>query len=396
MDSGGNRRSSGRSLKRKKFDDELVESGLAGKKKQAQDSAQASQLPSQGQPTGKSKTKSGAFWTWPPEDDYRLICNIQQVSDLIVVQRAVKFSKTYTLKEIKDRCYNLLYNQDVSRVAKAAMATLDEEERYIISKTVLFSPTEENLLRDIRPLEHEPSPPLEIFQELLQSKGQQFLASRTPLDLKMQWNRLRHHDLLSAEAPLGSNEESSLEKKSFRDLCESLQTPATGESPAVAQAILRELECMDAKQKRKIRALEYKLSAWRNITELGMEPGMEADGISFDDKTLAILNGPHIKYKMQSQEIVLGQNTRDNVVDVDLSLNQAGRKVSRRHCVIRLKHDRQFYLTNYGRRPVYINGQPVTNSSRCRLFTNSIIEVCSAKMLFVVNVDLLHEIRLEQ
>lgn len=48
MDSGGNRRSSGRSLKRKKFDDELVESGLAGKKKQAQDSAQASQLPSQG------------------------------------------------------------------------------------------------------------------------------------------------------------------------------------------------------------------------------------------------------------------------------------------------------------------------------------------------------------
>lgn len=28
---------------------------------------------------------------------------------------------------------------------------------------------------------------------------------------------------------------------------------------------------------------------------------------------------------------MLGQNTRDNVVDVDLSLNQAGRKVSRRH-----------------------------------------------------------------
>ena len=39
----------------------------------------------------------------PPEDDYRLIVNAQQVSDLVVVHRAVKFSKMYSLQDIKER-----------------------------------------------------------------------------------------------------------------------------------------------------------------------------------------------------------------------------------------------------------------------------------------------------
>lgn len=40
-----------------------------------------------------------------------------------------------------------------------------------------------------------------------------------------------------------------------------------------------------------------------------------------------------------------------------------------------------------------MNGQPVINGARCRLFTNSVIEVCAARMLFTVNDELLRGIR---
>ena len=43
--------------------------------------------------------------------------NVQQVSDLLVVQRSVKFSKTYSLKQIKERWFALLYNPEMSRLA---------------------------------------------------------------------------------------------------------------------------------------------------------------------------------------------------------------------------------------------------------------------------------------
>ena len=112
--------------------------------------------------------------------------------------------------------------------------------------------------------------------------------------------------------------------------------------------ITRELESIDGKKKRKIRRLEHKLVSWTPAARLQLaDPDPRVD---FDDRTLAVLRGGSIKYKMQSREIMCGQNTQDNVVDVDLSADQPGRKVSRRQFTIRLKHDRQFYLSNIGKR----------------------------------------------
>ena len=71
---------------------------------------------------------------WPPEDDFRLVVNIQQVSDVVVVHRAVKFSKPYSLKEIKERWFALLYNPEFSRLSTAALTSLDEEERLMLGK----------------------------------------------------------------------------------------------------------------------------------------------------------------------------------------------------------------------------------------------------------------------
>lgn len=170
-----------------------------------------------------------------------------------------------------------------------------------------------------------------------------------------------------------------------------IPAPAAPEELKISRAIDRELESIDGKKKRKIRRLEHKLASWKPASDLKLaDPDPD---LNFDDKTLAMLRGGNIKYKMCTREVVMGQNTKNSQVDVDLSVDQPGRKLSRRHCIIRLKHDRQFYLSNIGRRPVRVNGQPIMTGARCRLFTNSIIEICAAKMLFVVNDNLLRAIR---
>ena len=47
------------------------------------------------------------------------------MSDLAVVQQAVKFSRFYTLKELRERWFAILYHLPTSRLVAAAVATLD-------------------------------------------------------------------------------------------------------------------------------------------------------------------------------------------------------------------------------------------------------------------------------
>lgn len=41
----------------------------------------------------------------------------------------------------------------------------------------------------------------------------------------------------------------------------------------------------------------------------------------FDSKTLAVLRGRLVRYLMKSREITIGRNTKDNLVDIDVSLD---------------------------------------------------------------------------
>jgi hypothetical protein len=45
---------------------------------------------------------------FPPLDDYKLIINTQQVCDLIVVHQAVKFSRHYSLRDLRERWFAIL------------------------------------------------------------------------------------------------------------------------------------------------------------------------------------------------------------------------------------------------------------------------------------------------
>lgn len=65
---------------------------------------------------------------WKPSDDLTLIIGVQQTCDLVTVHRGVKFSCKFTIGEIQERWYALLYDPTVSRVAQHAMKNLHAEQ----------------------------------------------------------------------------------------------------------------------------------------------------------------------------------------------------------------------------------------------------------------------------
>ena len=76
-------------------------------------------------------------------------------------------------------------------------------------------------------------------------------------------------------------------------------------------------------------------------------------------------------------QITLGRATKDNPIDVDLSLEGPAWKISRRQGVIKLRNNGDFFVANEGRRPIYIDGKPVLNGNKQKLNNNSVVEVRS-------------------
>ncbi|CAJ0965583.1 unnamed protein product [Ranitomeya imitator] len=174
------RRSSSRFIKRKKFDDELVESSLAKsssrprgpsggesgrlsgsepssseKKKQVCKTvptpAPPSPAPSPSITKRIKKSKQPLQVTkdlgrWKPTDDLLLINTVLQTNDLQAVHLGVKFSCRFTLNEIQERWYALLYDPVISKLACQAIRQLHPEAIAAIQSKVLFNKAEEQLL----------------------------------------------------------------------------------------------------------------------------------------------------------------------------------------------------------------------------------------------------------
>lgn len=87
---------------------------------------------------------------WKPTDDLALIIGVQQTNDLKTVHLGTKFSCRFTVQELQQRWYALLYDQAVSRVAVAAMRNLHPDMVAAVQDRALWSTQEEDLLSTIK------------------------------------------------------------------------------------------------------------------------------------------------------------------------------------------------------------------------------------------------------
>ncbi|XP_059385006.1 microspherule protein 1-like [Carassius carassius] len=409
------RRSSSRSIKRKKFDDELVESSLAkstsrvkgqpviepircdlaisDKKKGLKSASSFTHplsmviAPSMTKRMKKSKqplqiTKD--LGRWKPSDDLLLINAVLQTTDLSSVHLGVKFSCRFTLREIQERWYALLYDPVISKLAWQAMRQLHPEAIAAIQSKALFSQAEEALLAKIT---SSSQPKLEVFQDLLNKHPNVFYPSRTAKNLMVHWQLLKQYYLLEDQSvqPLPKGEQ----VLNFSDAEQVVDDAKLKDSRD--EVLEHELMIADRHQKREIRQLEQELPRWQVLVD--SITGMNSP--DFDNQTLAALRGRMVRYLMRSREITLGRATKDKQIDVDLSLEGPAWKISRKQGIIKLKNNGDFFIANEGRRPIYIDGRPVLSGNKWKLNNNSVMEIAGLRFVFLINQELISLIKAE-
>ncbi|XP_076456500.1 microspherule protein 1-like [Babylonia areolata] len=321
---------------------------------------------------------------WKPQDDVALITSVQQTNDLHAVYTGVKFSCHFTIKEIQERWYALLYDPTISKLAMQAMKQLHPETIAAIQGKSLFSQNEENLLAK---LQSTSSPQLETFQELLTKHPDVFHPLRTPKSLMTHWQLMKQYHLLPDQSvqpmPRGDH------VLNFSDVEDMVKDEDLKDPPN--ELVEHELTTADRRNKRDIRHLEQELPKWQVLVETvtGISPP------DFDAQTLAVLRGRLVRYLMRSREITLGRTTREQTIDVDLSLEGPAWKISRRQGVIKLRNNGDFFIANEGKRPITVDGRPVLAGYKQKLGDNSVVEISCLRFIFLINHDLINSIRAE-
>ncbi|XKL59884.1 hypothetical protein PGB90_000900 [Kerria lacca] len=347
---------------------------------------------------------------WKPVDDLLLVQGILQTSDLRAVYQGVKFSCKFTFNEIAHRWYALIYDRNISRLALSAIRNLQAETIAHVESKCLYSESEEELLASIKSTTEAK---LSVFEELLEKNRHIFHRGRTPKSLYVHWCMMKQHNLLSDqignEKPISiptmviTEERNNSLLNSFGNVQVDIPLPKSENIPSFAEceeflndsellnevkdpALDKQLALMDRISKKDIRMLEDELSQIQLAS--ASVPG--ANSIEFDNKTLAVLRGKCVRYLMRSKEISLGRKTQDNEVDVDLSLEGPAWKISRRQASIRVKNNGEFFIASEGKRPIYVDGNPVLTGNKRVLNNNSVLEIAGLRFIFLINYEFLN------
>lgn len=338
----------------------------------------------------KKKARKEGAWKglgrWKPTDDLALVTGVMQTSDLAAVYRGTKFSCHFSLSEVQTRWHALVYNTIISKLALQAVRNLHPEVVLQIQRKTLFSPAENELLSTIKSNTNPPAS-LKDFEDLLGRHSGVFHSARTPRCLQKQWQSLKQYTLLPDQSVQPLPRDNHI--LNFLDAEASINDGELYEPRD--EFVDHELAAADRKAKKEIRHLEAEIQKWQVLVDRvrGDNPP------DFDNQTLAVLRGRLVRYLMRSKEITLGRTTKDHQVDVDLKLEGPAWKISRRQGAIKLRNTGEFFISNEGKRSIFVDGKPIRCGSRVRLANNSVLEIAGLKFVFLINQDLIEAIRQE-
>ncbi|GJM96944.1 hypothetical protein PR202_ga13828 [Eleusine coracana subsp. coracana] len=101
----------------------------------------------------------------------------------------------------------------------------------------------------------------------------------------------------------------------------------------------------------------------------------------------AVIYGLHLKYYIKDPEVILGRETEDVKVDIDLGKEGRANKISRRQAVIKMDEAGSFHIKNIGKCPIFVNSKEIPSCKRINLSSDSLIEIKDMRFIFHVNLD---------
>ena len=278
---------------------------------------------------------------WKATDDLALITAVGQTRDLGAVIKGVKFSCHFSLAEVQERWYALMYDKVISKLAMEAVRNLPQEVVHRVTKATPFSKDEEEAIAGCGIKSTAATVDLAIFDSLRSSQPAVFHPTRTGRALLTHWQYMKQYSLLPDQAvqPL-PKQESGQHILNFHDGEEQVVDSELMDPPDVK--LNNELDIADRMAKREIRRLEAEVGKWSIVVEqVTGQPSPD-----FDNQTLAVLRGRLVRYLMRSREITVGRAAQEHTVDVDLTLEGPASKVSRKQAIIKLTNSGEFYLAN--------------------------------------------------
>uniref|UniRef100_A0A7I4XZY5 FHA domain-containing protein n=1 Tax=Haemonchus contortus TaxID=6289 RepID=A0A7I4XZY5_HAECO len=293
---------------------------------------------------------------WTAADDVALVTAVTHVHDLRAAYGSIKFSRPYTLEDIEERWYQLMYDDTLSRQAKKRMNELPVEEILRIQSRTAFTMREEDLLRGLD-LGNLSCPDRAMMEDLIKKYPEDFHSARTPQSLLDHWHILNSYGILAPGPQSGLVDWELLERT--YDLTGRVNFDETRALNAAASCDARE----------------------REFSKVVVQPVTGICSPATDVR--ATLRGRVVRYLVRTDRVVLGRSTPRDPVDLDLALEGPAEKVSRRQAVIaRDPATGQFEMTNVGARTVFVDGKPLGTNNRTRLADNSIIQIAIIRLVF--------------
>lgn len=110
----------------------------------------------------------------------------------------MSFSKKYSFEEIEERWYELLYVEEISRLAKKRMDNINREKSLQIQAKIPLNNEEDVLLCSIASNNSNP----QKFDEILKENLTIFHFARTSKVLEEMWRERKFYGLLIDQKPL--------------------------------------------------------------------------------------------------------------------------------------------------------------------------------------------------
>ena len=128
---------------------------------------------------------------WKATDDLALITAVGQTKDLGSVIKGVKFSCHFSLAEVQERWYALMYDPVISRLAMEAVRNLPQELVHRVTKATPFSKEEEDAIAGCGIKSTAATVDLAHFESLRSYQATVFHRTRTPRALLTHWQYMK-------------------------------------------------------------------------------------------------------------------------------------------------------------------------------------------------------------